>query len=109
MASTRYEAWNEIWDAAVLQGTLLVMDKSFDPEAGLISGHVGPEYSYQSNLRSQMIHPTRTSMEYALYLLESKDKQRIATAEKILERLEALQDCNPVTAYVFPRVWTAIR
>jgi hypothetical protein len=95
MASAGHESWNETWDVAVLQGTLLVMDKSFDPEAGLISGHVGSEYSYQSNLRSQTVHPTRTSMEYALYLLESKDKQRIATAEKIVERLEALQEKDP--------------
>jgi hypothetical protein len=95
MASPGYEAWDETWDAAVLQGTLLVMDRNFDPEAGLISAHVGPEYSYQSNLRSQTVHPTRTSMEYALYLLESKDKQRTETAEKILARLEALQEKDP--------------
>jgi hypothetical protein len=95
MASAGYEDWNETWDSAVLQGALLVMDKSFDPEAGLISGHVGPEYSYQSNLRSQKVHPTRTTMEYALYLLESKDNRRTETAVKILDRMEALQEKDP--------------
>jgi len=87
--------WNREWDAAVLAGALLHLDKSFDPEAELISGHVGPEYSYQSNLRSQTVHPTRTSMEYALYLLESKDTKRIKTAQKILDRMEELQEKDP--------------
>lgn len=84
--------WNREWDAAVLEGTLLHFDKSFDLEAALISGHVGPEYSYQSNLRSQTVHPTRTSMEYALYLLESNDKRRMETVVKILNRMEELQE-----------------
>jgi len=95
MASTGSGEWNETWDSAVLQGTLLVMDKTFDPEAGLIAGHVGPEYSYQSNLRNQTVHPTRTSMEYALYLLESKEKRRTETAVEILARMEALQEKDP--------------
>jgi hypothetical protein len=84
--------WDHGWDAEVLEGALSHLDKNFDPEAGLISGKVGPEYSYQSNLRSQTVHPTRTSMEYALYLFESKNADRMKTALRILDRMEELQE-----------------
>ena len=93
--SAGFGDWNRDWDAAVLKGALLHLDKSFDPEAELIAGHVGPEYSYQSNLRSQKVHPTRTSMEYALYLMEAKDPRRMKTALKILDRMEELQEKDP--------------
>lgn len=87
--------WNRDWDAAVLKGALLHLDESYDSGAELVSGHVGPEYSYQSNLRSQEVHPTRTSMEYALYLMESREERRMATALKILDRMEELQEKDP--------------
>lgn len=89
------DSWDATWDAAVLENTLLRMDKTFDTDANLIAGHVGPEYSYQSNLRSQVVHPTRTSMEYALYLLESKDKRGLEIAIKVLAKMEELQEKNP--------------
>ena len=91
--------WNQDWDAAVLKGALLQLDKSFDPEEELILGHVGPEYSYQSNLRSQKVHPTRTSMEYALYLMESRDTRRMETALKNLDRMEELQEKDPISKW----------
>lgn len=90
--TVEHRDWDHEWDAAVLEGTLSHFDKRFDSEAGLISGKVGPEYAYQSNLRSQTVHPTRTSFEYALYLLETKRADRMQTALKILDRMEELQE-----------------
>ncbi len=89
------EGWNKQWDNAALMGTMLHLDHDFDLKEDLVSGHVGPEYSYQSNLRNQKVHPTRTSMEYALYLLEVGGKARIERATTILNRLETLQDRDP--------------
>ena len=93
-ASTSTGVWDNTWDAAVLTGTLRELDAVFDPESNLICGHVGSEYSYQSSLRNQVVHPTRTSMEYALYLLESGEKSRINRAAQILDRLDRLQEKN---------------
>lgn len=92
MVSPPSEQWNKNWESAVLAGALLQMDRNFDHETGLISGHVGPEYSYQSNLRNQKVHITRASMEYALYLLESREERRAQIAVKILDRMEQLQE-----------------
>jgi hypothetical protein len=95
MAEESLSGWNSEWDKAVLEGTLHRMDASYDAEAGLILGSVGPEYSYQSNLRSQKVHPTRSSMDYALYLMESGDPLRMSRALDVLDRLEAFQDKDP--------------
>ena len=87
--------WDVDWDQAVLGGLLKQMDKSYDPDQRMSNSYRGPEYNYQSNLRSTTVHPIRDAFEYVLALLEAEDSERTSRALTILERTVALQDVDP--------------
>ncbi|MDX2152101.1 MAG: hypothetical protein SFV54_15290 [Bryobacteraceae bacterium] len=88
--------WTAEWDQAALAAGLRSADERFDPGEQMLESRVGPEYRYHSNLRSQKVHPTRDSLEYALQLLEARRDER---AVAVLERVLALQDTDPTSKW----------
>lgn len=84
--------WTAKWDAAVLTIAVAQLDGRFDARESMLRQKLSAEYHYHTNLRDQEVHPTRESLDYALLLLESKDKER---GEKIIERVVKLQDSDP--------------
>ena len=55
------------------------MSAQFDAGEQMVTRQLGPAYQYHTNLRSVVAHPTRESLNYALYLLEAGDGERAAT------------------------------
>ena len=88
-------SWTDAWDNALILAAVERQDSTFDPQEWMLKRHAGPEYRYHTNMRSRDVHPTRDSLDYALMLLEAGGDERLRRAEKIIERLLALQDTNP--------------
>ncbi len=88
--------WTKEWDTAVLAGSLDSLDDAYDEAERMVTQRLGPEYRYHTNLRSTVAHPTRTSLEYALYLLEAGRRER---AFEVLDRVLALQVTDPASKW----------
>ena len=86
------EEWTEEWDRAVLRGALAADDEAYDPAERMLTRKIGAQYQYHTNLRSMTAHPTRESLEYALYLLEDGSDERQRRALEVLDRVLPLQD-----------------
>ena len=91
--------WTPEWDAALLNAEIARIGKSFDEVEHMVRAHRGPEYNYQSNLRSMAVHPTRDSIEYASLLLYFDDPVLIGRAVSILKRVLPLQVNDPASPY----------
>jgi len=84
--------WSAEWNRAILLGAVASMSETYDAAERMGTRKLGPQYQYHTNLRSLTAHPTRDSLNYALYLLEAGDGERAA---EILDRVLALQDTAP--------------
>ena len=89
------QPWTDAWSRASLQGVLASYDRNYDPAEKMIGAKRGPEYNYQSNLRSMTVHPTRDALEYGLVLLEAGGEDRTKRAFAVIDRTLSLQDSNP--------------
>jgi hypothetical protein len=87
--------WTPEWDKALIQAAARHLDAAYDPAERMISRKLGTEYRYHTNLRSTVAHPTRESLEYALVLLATGERDRLRRALQVLERVLPLQDTNP--------------
>ncbi len=87
--------WPARWDSLLIQKTVEASSLRYDPDHSMIQAILGPEYRYHTRMRECRVHPTRDSLEYALYLLEEGSPQRVERAKKILQRVLALQVTNP--------------
>ena len=86
--------WSRKLDRAVLEAALRRMDEAYDPSERMLARELGPGYQYHTNLRGVTAHPTRASLDYALYLLEDGSRKRRERAVEILERVLALQETD---------------
>jgi len=91
--------WTKEWDAALLNAEILAHERSYDPSVHLVSVYRGPEYSYQSSIRSKTVHPTRDSLVYASLLLYREDTTSVDRAVAVINRVLSLQVRNPASRY----------
>lgn len=87
--------WPRHWDRVLIEKAVSGGDQRFDPAQSMVRAILGPEYRYHTRLRERLAHPTRESLEYALYLLEEGSAARISRALRILDRVLALQVTAP--------------
>ena len=93
------DGWTPEWDSALRDADILRLGRSYDASAQMTGEHRGPEYNYQSNLRSILAHTTRTSLEYASLLLYTNDTALHERAYAILRRVLPLQVVDPASRY----------
>lgn len=93
------EPWTLDWDRALLLGLLKQMDRTYDPEVQMNKSYRGPEYNYQSTLRSMTVHPIRDAFDYVLAQLEEGSPPRIERACAVLDRTLRLQDGDPASKW----------
>lgn len=94
-----HTAWTPAWDKQLLAAAVRQMDRNYDPAEHMIKSYHGPEYSYQSTLRSTVVHSTRDAFEYALALLEQGTAASRDRACQVLERTIGLQEADPSSKY----------
>lgn len=87
--------WPARWDRLLIQKAVTARDERFDADVSMLRSILGPEYRYHTRLRERTVHPTRDSLEYALYLLEEGAPERLLRAHRILERVVPLQVADP--------------
>ena len=93
------QGWTAEWDAALLNSEIDRLAASFDEKEQMIRSYRGPEYNYQSNLRSTVAHPTRDSLDYASLLLYQDNPASLQRAIAILKRVLPLQVQDPASRY----------
>jgi hypothetical protein len=98
-SSSMPTAWTSEWDVALLKAEIDHMGRSFDKSEQMLRAHRGPDYNYQTNIRSVTVHPTRESLEYASLLLYFEDPGYTDRAIGILERMLPLQVQDPSSQY----------
>lgn len=88
-------AWPARQDRLLIGKAVSARDQRFDEGVSMLRQILGPEYRYHTKLRQRTVHPTRDSLEYALYLLEEGSPERLVRALRILERVLPLQVTDP--------------
>ncbi len=91
--------WSAELDHALIRKAVAARDQRFDPAYNMLRVLLGPEYRYHTRLRECQAHPTRESLEYALYLLEEGTPERFVRAQRILERVVPLQVTDPASKW----------
>jgi hypothetical protein len=84
--------WTAAWDKLLIDSALKIEDLRYDKSERLVSRVLGPGYRYHTKLRDIRAHPTRESLEYALYLLEAGGRERLDRALATVDRVIGLQD-----------------
>lgn len=87
--------WPQTWDRKLLDRALHLEDPRYDQAERMLSRVLGPGYRYHTKLHNSRVHPTRESLEYALYLLEAGGRERIGRAMATIDRVLSLQDRDP--------------
>ncbi len=77
-----------------LERALERMDSRYDPDEKMVTSTIS-KVGYHTTLKAGTVHPTRTSLTYAVALLDSGDDKRLDRARAILDRVIDLQDQNP--------------
>ncbi len=77
----RYSLWEALKET----------DPQYDPAAGMIASSVS-SVGYHTTLKEGKVHSTRSSLEYAVALLDSGEPERLERARDILKAVIALQD-----------------
>jgi len=86
-----------IADDIVLE-SIRTWENRVDPADGFPWGTHGLAKGYHSNFeRGTRVHPTRSAMDYAAWLLASPNEEHHARGNAILARLLALQDQDPAS------------
>lgn len=70
------------------------IDSQYDPEVCMIASSVS-SVGYHTTLKEGKVHPTRSSLEYAVALLDSGEPERLERTRDILKAVIALQDQKP--------------
>lgn len=91
--------WTPELDRTLIRKAVAARDQRFDPAYNMLRVLLGPEYRYHTRLRECQAHPTRESLEYALYLLEEGSPERFVRAQRILERVIPLQVTDPASEW----------
>jgi hypothetical protein len=91
--------WTPEWDRALIEAGVEELGRRFDPKENLLQWHLGAGYNYSSALRDAVVHGTRDSIGYALWLLEAGGAQRAERAVAVMERTIALQETDPKKRY----------
>ncbi len=92
-------SWPPSWDKLLIERALMIEDLRYDKAARMVSRVIGPEYRYHTRLRDRRAHPTRESLEYALFLMEAGGNERIERALATLDRVLELQDRDPASKW----------
>ncbi len=87
--------WLAAWDKQLINGALKIEDLRYDTAERMVTRLLGPGYRYHTKLHNCRVHPTRESLEYALYLLEAGGKERVERAQATISRVLELQDRDP--------------
>ena len=87
--------WPAAWDRRLLESALVLEDPRYDNAERMLTRVLGPGYRYHTKLHNSRVHPTRESLEYALYLLEAGGRERNDRALATIDRVLALQDRDP--------------
>src|SRR5690606_37841149 len=77
-----------------LQNELARMDEQYDSQEHMIVTNVSG-VGYHTTLKEGKVHNTRTSLEYAVALLDSGEEDRKERAIDVIEKLISLQDQDP--------------
>ncbi|MEJ5370088.1 MAG: hypothetical protein WHT08_17400 [Bryobacteraceae bacterium] len=91
----RVSGWPPAWDRLLIERAVRSRDQRFDAGFSMLRAILGPEYRYHTRLRERTVHPTRDSLEYALYLLEEGAPERLVRALRVLDRVVPLQVTDP--------------
>ncbi len=91
--------WPKRWNAALIATAIAARSLRFDPDKQMIRAILGPEYRYHTKLRQCQAHPTRDSLEYAVYLLEDGAAASVERARSILARVVPLQVTDPASQW----------
>ncbi|MBA3974641.1 MAG: hypothetical protein C0504_10545 [Candidatus Solibacter sp.] len=98
--STPTEAgWPEAWDRRLVESALALEDPRYDEAERMLTRVLGPGYRYHTKLHNSRVHPTRESLEYALYLLEAGGKQQRDRALATIDRVLGLQNRDPASKW----------
>lgn len=98
-SSTKTGSWPAEWDRILIQKAVTYNDQLYDDSVGMVTKLLGPTYQYHTRLRDRRAHPTRESLEYALWLLESGREERLSRAFRILERVISIQDVDAASKW----------
>jgi hypothetical protein len=79
-----------------LQAALEPWHARYDPNERMIREPLQSP-GYHTTLRSGLVHPTRSSLSYAVALLDTGEEQLSERAGAILRRVIALQDADPAS------------
>lgn len=77
-----------------LNRALAPLHETYDPEARMLRSALSSP-GYHTTLTSGLVHSTRSSLEYAVALLDTGDPQLLGRACDILRTVIALQDQDP--------------
>ncbi|HEY3441475.1 MAG TPA: hypothetical protein VGK29_12010 [Paludibaculum sp.] len=91
--------WPARWNAALIEHAVKARSLRFDEDKQMIRVILGPEYRYHTKMRECQAHPTRDSLEYALFLLEDGAAASVERARRILARVIALQVTDPASQW----------
>lgn len=91
--------WPAEWDRRLLESALKLEDPRYDKAERMLTRVLGPGYRYHTKLHNSRVHPTRESIEYALYLLEAGGKERTDRALATIDRVLGLQDRDPASKW----------
>jgi hypothetical protein len=94
-ARPKAEGWTPELDRLLVRKAVEARDQRFDAEYSMLRLLLGPQYRYHTKMRERAVHPTRDSLEYALYLLEEGSPERLVRALRVLERVLPLQVTDP--------------
>lgn len=89
------DAWPPGWNRLLITKAVQNLSLRFDPQHALLQSILGPEYRYHTKMRDCRAHPTRDSLEYALYLFEEGSTPNQDRARNILLRILNLQVTDP--------------
>jgi hypothetical protein len=92
-SSTETEAgWPEAWDRRLVESALALEGPRYDKAERMLTRVLGPGYRYHTKLHNSRVHPTRESLEYALFLLEAGGKEQSDRALATIDRVLGLQN-----------------
>lgn len=94
-----HAGWPRAWDRRLIDGALKIEDLRYDKAERMVARLLGPGYHYHTRLHDSRVHPTRESLEYALYLIEAGGKQRTDRAFATIARVLELQDRDPASKW----------
>lgn len=91
--------WPAAWNRILLEKAASTEAPRFDEKEALVTRLFGPGYRYHTKLREGRVHDLRASADYALTLLELRSPNGLARAQRILNRVCAMQETDPASRW----------